>query len=897
MALSTFLGARRFVWLALAAAQTACSMSAPNTPNTPSAPGVQSAPTAMPASAVHAVASAPPAAEAVPVMSADDRAEALLRAMTEDEKVAYIGGDPSMFIRAVMRLGVPAIKMSDGPAGCRNWGPSTAYPAAVALAASFDPALVERVGRSIGRDCRARGVRILLAPGVNIARSPLNGRNFEYMGEDPYLAGITAAAYIRGVQSEGVLATVKHFAANNQEWDRNRISSEVDERALREIYFPAFERSVREGHVAAVMSAYNPLNGTYCSQNSWLLRQVLRREWGFRGIVMSDWGAVHDTLGAVEGGCDLEMPSGRFVNATTLGPLLANGKVNVAAIDEKVRNILRTIVAAGFLDPEIVRDAPPLDDPTSEATALEAARRSVVLLKNTGGLLPLDRSAVRRIALVGPNVEPAVVGGFGSGFVTPLHTVSLADGMRQVGGAVRIDVHPGIRQRFEYAALGQPCFAGAVRQDVFAGEALAGQPVSTSTVDRIDFRPEGSAPRGVRAGGYSIRWTGALATAKKGRYRLMVSADDGARVIVDGKMVVDDWGPHEAKIRTVALDLDEGSHPLIFEYHQDTGRAVAQLGLRPDEGDAPSVMTGGAELAALARNADVVVVAVGFGQSGKTNSVGVPFTGRWPPAWTRSAGLVEAEDDDRPFALPAAQIETIRVARAANARTIVVLNSGGGVDLQAIADRVPALLWAEYPGEDGGRAIAEVLFGDTNPSGKLPVTFGRKLDDYPSSAYYRLNDGGKTPYAEGLFVGYRGFEHARRTPLFAFGHGLGYSPFAYTDLQAWPSPDGGADVRLTVTNEGARGGDEVVQIYVAPPEGGGPERPSKELEGFARVNLAPGEAKRLSIALEPRAFAAWDDAAKRWAVRAGSYEVLAAAASDDIRLRRRMEIVARTIDP
>lgn len=832
-------------------------------------------------------------------VSADERAESLVRAMTEDEKLAYIGGDHSMFIRAVPRLGIPAIRMSDGPAGCRNWGPSTVYPAAVALAASFDPALVERVGRSIGHDCRARGVRILLAPGVNIARSPLGGRNFEYMGEDPYLAGVTAAAYVRGVQSEGVLATIKHFASNNQEWDRNRISSEVDERALREIYFPAFERAVREAHVGALMTAYNLLNGTYCSQNRWLLRDVLRTQWGFAGVVMSDWGAVHDAQGAVEGGCDLEMPSGRFMNATTLRSLLASGAIAAADIDEKVRHVLRAIVGAGFLDGPAARDDIPLDDPTSEASALEAARRSIVLLKNAAGLLPLDRAATRRIALVGPNVEPAVAEGFGSGFVTPLHTLSLADGVRQVGGAVHVEVHPGIRQRFEYGALGQPCFAGPVRQEVFAGEDLSGRPVSTSTVDRIDFRPEGSAPLGVHAEGYSIRWTGALAIPKKARYRLMVAADDGARVVIDGTRVVDDWGPHEAKLRIIVLDLDAGSHPLVFEYHQVTGRAVAQLGVEPETAHAPApAMTGAAELAAIARNADVVVVGIGFGQSGVTNSVRTPFTGRWPPAWTRAAGLVEAEDDDRPFALPAAQIETVRVALAANPRTVVILNSGGAVDLQAIADRVPALVWAEYPGEDGGRALAEVLFGETNPGGKLPVTFGRRLEDYPSSAYYHVNSGGKTPYAEGIFVGYRGFDHAHRAPMFAFGHGLGYSPFTYADLQAWPSSDGGADVRLTVTNEGARAGDEVVQIYVAPPEsGGGAARPPKELKGFARVSLAPGEAKRVSIELEPRAFASWDDTAKRWAVEAGAYEILAAAASDDVRLRRRIDVASRTIDP
>jgi beta-glucosidase len=251
------------------------------------------------------------------------RTEELLAQMTLEEKIDYLGGERGFYIRPIERLGIPEIRMSDGPAGCRNWGPSTAYPAAVAVTAAFDRGLSERVGHAMGRDCRARGVHILLAPGVNIQRSPLNGRNFEYMGEDPYLAGQAAGSFIRGLQGEGVLGTVKHFAANNQEWDRNHVSSEVDERTLREIYFPAFETAVRDAKVGSVMTAYNLLNGTYASHDAWLLKQVLKEEWGFTGFVMSDWAAVHDTLGAVTGGLDLEMPSGAFMNRTKLLPLLA----------------------------------------------------------------------------------------------------------------------------------------------------------------------------------------------------------------------------------------------------------------------------------------------------------------------------------------------------------------------------------------------------------------------------------------------------------------------------------------------------------------------------------------------------------------------------------------------
>ena len=843
-----------------------------------------------------------PAHEEPPPLSLppDERAKVLLARMTLEEKIDYLGGDRSFFIRGIARLGIPEIKMSDGPAGCRNWGPSTAYPAPLATAATFDPALAERVGKSIGRDCRARGVHVLLGPGVNIHRSPLGGRNFEYLGEDPLLAGKTAAAFIRGVQSEGVLATVKHFAGNNQEWDRNHISSEIDERTLREIYFPAFERAVREGGVSAVMTAYNLLNGTYCSHDAWLLRDVLKKEWGFAGIVMSDWGAVHDTLGAVAGGCDLEMPSGKYMSRWLLLPLLSEQKIDVAAIDEKVLRILRTIAAAGFLDRPQRREDIPLDDPDSSAAALDSARRSIVLLKNEHALLPLDRTKIRRIAVIGPNADPAVAGGYGSAFVTPVHAVSLLEGVKQGAPSARVDYHPGVRQLAEYALMGQACFAGPVQQAVFAGTELAGNPIATSTVDRINYRTEGGLPQppapGLPSENFSIRWNGEISVTKAGRYELMTNTDDGVRVFVDQRQVIDDWSQHPAKTNTVTVDLHPGRHAVVVEYYQGGGGAIAQFGFGPELGSKAPSFEGGADVSALARQADVVIISIGFGQAADTNSVGARFDGRWPPSWARQRGLVEAEDSDRPFTLPPAQIETIRLAAAANPRTIGVANAGGAIDLQPFIDRVSALAWAWYPGQEGGRAVADVLFGDVNPSGKLPVTFAKKYEDYPSAPYYNLNQNGKTPYTEGVFVGYRGFDAKKVAPQFPFGYGMSYTSFKYSDLDASSAPDGSMTVTLKVTNTGKRDGSEIVEVYVAPPKSGVP-RPPKELKGFARVALGSGETKPVSVTLEPRAFAYWNDGKKEWTVEAGSYEILAAASLADIRLRRKVDIGARVSPP
>jgi beta-glucosidase len=854
---------------------------------------------AAPASAT--AAPAPAATSALADAGAADpaaRAEDLLRRMTLEEKIDYLGGDRGFYIRAVPRLGIPEIKMSDGPAGVRNWGPSTAYPAPIALAATFDPAAAERVGASIGRDARARGVHILLAPGVNIQRGPLAGRNFEYLGEDPFLAGSVVTGYIRGVQSEGVLATVKHFAGNNQEWDRNHVSSEIDERTLREIYLPAFERAVREAKVGALMTAYNLLNGTYCSHHAFLNNDVLKREWGFAGFVMSDWGAVHDGLGAAQGGLDLEMPSAKGMNRETLLPLLAAHRIDEAVLDDKVRRILRTVIAAGFFDRPQQRDVP-LDDPASHAVALEAAEKSLVLLKNEARLLPLDRAKDKRIAVLGPNADPAVYGGSGSALVTPFHAVSLLEGVRQVAPGAEVLYHPGVRRVSEVGLLGTACFAGPVRQQIFAGEALAGPPLVESTLDRIDFHPshDGSPAKvdGKPLPGehYSIRWTGTVSAPKAGRYQIVVNGDDGVRVLVDKHKVVEDWTDHAPIVHTASLELHAGPHQVIVEYYQGIGGAVAQFGFGP-ELPHPPPFEHTEEVSALAKRADAVVVAVGFGQTAATNAAGAPFQAFWPESWARQAGLVETEDSDRPFALPAAELETIRLALQANPRTVVVVYAGAGVDLAGFTAKTPSLLWAFYPGQEGGRAVAEAVFGDVNPSGKLPFTLAKRYEDHPSAPYYSLNQNQKTPYTEGVFVGYRGFDAKQVEPLFPFGYGMSYTTFAYSDLHVEPAADGSAKVRFRVENVGARAGDEIAEVYVAPPPESVP-RPPVELKGTARVSLGPGARQEVSLSLDPRAFAYWSPQRHGWTVEAGAFEIRVGTSSREVRLRQKIDVTARSL--
>src|SRR5277367_6746761 len=370
--------------------------------------------------------------QASPAQAAGDvekRVDALLNQLTLEEKIDLIGGMPDFYVRPIPRLGIPQLKMSDGPLGVHDYGPTIAYPSGISVAASWDIDLARRVGVALGQDARARGVHFVLAPAMNIYRAPMNGRNFEYFGEDPYLASRIAVSEIQGIQSQGVIATAKHFVANNMEYGRLDHSSDVDERTLREIYLPAFEASVREGNVGAVMDAYNLVNGVHMTQNGYLNNEVLKTEWGFSGILMSDWGATYDGVAAANGGLDLEMPSGNFMNRLNLIPAIQQGKVTVATIDDKVRRILRKEVEFGFMDGGQTDSSIPLYNEQGRAIALEAGRDGMVLLKNDSNLLPLDKTKIKSIAVIGPNAYPAVIGGGGSSLVQPFNSVSYLEGI------------------------------------------------------------------------------------------------------------------------------------------------------------------------------------------------------------------------------------------------------------------------------------------------------------------------------------------------------------------------------------------------------------------------------------------------------------------------------------
>lgn len=626
-----------------------------------------------------------------------ERAAALVQQMTLDEKISLIAGYQDGFHTApVERLGIPEIRMADGPQGVRNNTKSTLFACGVAAAASWNPSLVREMGVALGQDSRARGVHILLGPGVNICRSPLCGRNFEYFGEDPFLAAETAVAYIEGVQSQGVMATVKHFALNNQEYNRHHVNSVADERTINEIYFPAFRAAVERAHVGSVMTSYNPVNGVHSAENAYLIGQTLRGKWNFQGFTMSDWTSTYTPLLMVQDGVDLEMPRAFCYTAETLKPLLERGVITEKQIDDKVCRILQTYIAFGFLDRPQLDSSIPEDNPYSREVAYRLACESIVLLKNDG-ILPLKKN--RRIALSGPGAEVIPCGG-GSGAVDPLYTVSLREGLQLLG-------------------------------------------------------------------------------------------------------------------------------------------------------------------ARFSEKADVEIVALGFD---KTN---------------------EKENHDRTFALPEGQETFVEEALARGRKVILIVNAGGAVDLSLIEGRVSAILWAWYPGQEGGKALAEILYGKVNPSGRLPVSFPRALEDNPAQPYYApsepYNKRGHTvvptTYAEGIFTGYRGY--GETAPLYPFGFGLGYTDFSYSELTVTPAGDG-FDVRLEVRNSGNRDGSETVQIYVHEENPCVP-RPVRELKGFCKVSIPKGQARTVTVHLPREAFAYYDSDSHGWVVNPGAFTIEAGASAADIR--------------
>ncbi len=796
----------------------------------------------------------------------------LVSKMTLEQKLDYIGGT-GFATRPVPSLNLPAFEMSDGPFGTRsNAGfPSTTYTAGIGLAASWDRELASRVGAGIGRDARARGVHYMLGPGVNIYRSPRNGRNFEYFGEDPFLSGQIAVGYITGMQAQGVSATVKHYLGNNSEYLRHDSDTEIPERALHEIYLPAFEAAVKQGHVGAVMDSYNLIDGQHATQNARFNIDVLRKEWGFQNTLMSDWVATYDGVAAANGGLDIEMPNAAFMNAKTLMPAIQAGKVSQATIDDKVQHILTTAAAFGWLDRTQADPSLSYINDENNRTALDSARESAVLLKNEGGLLPLDKSKIKSILVVGPDAYPGTPVGGGSAGVRPFHEISAIEGLTNaLGGKATVyydrcipelnDLSHETKYMTE-ASGGEP----GVMLESFKNDQLSGPPAVTATVASINAKGLDIAslvadPEALQAAldqlsnksvATSRRFTGYFTPPAAGKYAFIVEGSgegSGNRVFVDGKQIFDNWAFPKSYEAHMTLDLTAGPHKVVVEDKQNGPFGGKLLFAIADE-EQGLVSKRAKE---LAPKVDAVVVMAGY----------LPAE--------------ESEGGDRTFGLPYGQRRMISDLHALNKNVIVSLTSGGNVDSADWFNDAPVMLENWYAGQAGGTALAEILLGDVNPSGHLPATFEKRAEDNPTyKNYYPEPGANKIEYAEGIYVGYRGYEKNHITPLFPFGFGLSYTTFKFSNLKVSPE-SAGADpsvmVNFDLTNSGSRAGADVAQVYVGESS---PkiDRPERELKGFERVALQPGETKHVSVPLDARSFAYWDVQAKKWTIDPGKFTV------------------------
>ncbi|TMC08486.1 MAG: glycoside hydrolase family 3 protein [Chloroflexi bacterium] len=799
--------------------------------------------------------------------------ETALARLDLETRVRLVDGLDMWALPALPEIGLRSLVMSDGPVGVRGtvWsggGPTVMLPSPTALAATWDPELARRAGHVLAQEARRKGVHVLLAPTVNLHRSPLGGRHFECYSEDPLLTGEIAAGYVTGVQEGGVAAMPKHFVANDAETDRFTVDVRVDERTLRELYLAPFEVAVRRAGAWAAMSAYNSVNGSTMTEHAPLQRRLLKDEWAFDGCVVSDWMAARDAVRAALGGLDVAMPGVLPVFRNGLADAVRAGTVPEAVVADMARRTLRLAARAGALDGVPPAAAPaalpaPVD---GGALARELAARSFVLLRNDG-VLPLDPAALRAVALAGEAAgAPAAMGG-GSAEVGSAAVVSPLAGLRgALPGGVAVTYAAGAGARTRVAPAGADFELTAVFRDR-DGRALAEQPLASGLARWLGDLPGGVAQGELR----SVEVAGAFTPQVGGRHRFAVEGagafrlEVGGREVFDGvNLVDDDDGPGAAFLhppsRVVEVELAAGAAVDVSLRHTIEGAlpfpAVSfTLGHAGPAVDPDDLL---AEAAAAAAAADVAVVVVGTTEE------------------------TEREGADREtLALPGRQDELVRRVAAANPRTVVVVNAGSPVELPW-ADEVAAVLLAWFPGQEGGAALADVLLGRTEPGGRLPTTWPARLADCPVSRVTPVD--GVLAYDEGVFIGYRAWERAAAPPAFWFGHGLGYTSWAYESASF---TSGGGDalgvLRVRVRNTGPRAGREVVQAYLAPAE---PEadRPRRWLAGFATAAAAPGEAAEVAIAVPRRAAETWDAAAGAWRLRPGAYALETGRSYADRRL-------------
>ncbi|WP_220195219.1 beta-glucosidase [Ktedonospora formicarum] len=811
--------------------------------------------------------------------------ESLLQQMTLQEKVAMLAGADMWHTVAIERLGIPALKVSDGPNGARGGamqGGVTAacFPSGIALASTWNTELVERVGQALAQEARTKGARVLLAPTVNIHRTPIGGRNFESFSEDPYLTARMAVAYIRGLQSQGVGATVKHYAGNESEFERHSMSTEIDERTLREIYLPPFEAAVREANTWAVMASYNLVNGIPASEHPVLLRNILREEWGFDGAVVSDWFlSVKSTAASVNEGLDLEMPGPGLWRGEKLLQAVKDGEVEESTLDESVRRLLRLLEKAGKFEHPEEEPEQAVNNPEHRALIREAAASGMVLLKNDHDVLPLRRESSRSLAIIGPNAKVAQIMGGGSAQVNPHYIVTPYDGiLANAGEQITIGYEQGCTNHKLLPLLDTQLLLAAedsgLKLEYFnaptPGETPVYQEFATSS-ERMWFGP---LPEGVNPQEFAVRASGRFVPKESGRHSFSLVSAGLSRLFIDGQEVLDNWtsqsrgdtyfGMGSTEVRSQIEMVAGREYELVMEF----GKSATSMASAMRLGYLPPLPEDMLERAVtLAAQSEVALVFVGL-------------SGEW-----------ESEGFDRAhMELPGEQNKLIARIADVNPKTVVVLSSGSALAMPWL-EQVAAVVQAWYPGQECGNAIADILFGDVNPSGKLPQTFPVRLEDTPAYLTYP-GENGRVYYAEGLFVGYRYYDKKHVAPLFPFGFGLSYTDFVYSQLNVSAKQIGAGEsvrVSLEVTNTGKCAGHEIVQLYVRDVKSS-LHRPEKELKAFSNVRLEVGETRTVTLEIGREALAYFDDNAHQWVAESGEFEVLVGSSSQDIRATTTFEL-------
>ncbi|MGL4227973.1 MAG: glycoside hydrolase family 3 protein [Tannerellaceae bacterium] len=845
-------------------------------------------------------------------LTTQERTEDLIQQMTLEEKIDLLAGYNDFYLHPCERLGIPAFKMADGPLGVSSWGlhgRATAFPAALSLASSWNRDLARRVGATYAEEWRARGIHFLLAPGVNNYRASKCARNFEYFGEDPFLASEMVVPFIEAVQDGGVIATIKHYVANDQEFDRYTVSTELSDRALHEIYLPPFKAAVQKAGVKAVMTGYNKVRGVYNTENKEMI-DILKKDWGFQGMLMSDWACTYSAIEAANHGLDLEMGSKSWFNKEKMLPLIAEGKITEEVINDKVRRIYGTCMEMGFFDRPQKVDSIPVFNPRANKAAYEGACEGIVLLKNDDQILPIKQ--VKTIAVIGPTANPSVIsdrvfnnrgivyGGGGSSKVNPWYIVTDLDGIRNEFNDVEVLYAEGVSNQFKsnlfnkskfktsegknglrakYYTLGNNADA-AVSDQLLQEQAIAsGRAVDKKTKDqpnentsqitaddlileqidgKINFEWWGYPHNQDKLGtDYKVEWEGYFEAEKTDSVLLVADAQGAYRLWIDGELLIDASKSESFYFGQQKIFVNKGDRKAVkLEFcNQRSLPSEIRFGYEYlsniDFSEALNV----------AQKADLVVFCGGLD------------------------GSIELEGRDRPFELPYGQDKLINQLAAANPNLVVVLHAGGAVAMESWIDNAKAVVHAFYPGQEGGNALAHILSGKVNPSAKLPFTIEKKWEDSPAFGNYdETRKSKQIHYNEGIFTGYRGYDKNQTTPLFPFGFGLSYTTFAYGDLKVAnvDKKNKTVEIAFQVTNSGNCFGGEIAQVYIHDAKASEP-RPEKELKGFEKIWLAPGETKEITITLKAEDFMFYSAKKNKWVFEPGEFEVRLGASSNDIK--------------